>query len=341
MTKFNMMASLLSDKSKSENEEKKVFTIRHIDISKIIPDPRNFYSVDDVTELKESILLLGLQQNIVVKDCGNDTYSSISGHRRLKALKELIEEGHEEFKLVPCKVETNIDEIRTELQLIFTNATSRELSDYEKTHQAVRMKELLNSLKKSGVKLTGRLRELVADTLNISTTQVARMEAIDSNLVPEFKEEFKNNNVNISTAYELSGLQKEQQEEAYKDYKDKGTLTIGDVKVIKAENKAKLKDTPVKQQEEVKVVLEVTKPLPEEVKKVNRKYILDHLEKHQCLGCGEEFILSSYVKEKVNHNSCPYCKCDFTEAITLCDNELLQELGCLGIGHYEEEGLEK
>jgi len=56
------------------------------------------------------------------------------------------------------------------------------------------------------------------------------MESINNNLTPEFKEEFKNNNVNFSTAYELSGLEEKEQEEAYKEFKDKGELSIKDVK---------------------------------------------------------------------------------------------------------------
>lgn len=236
MEKFNI-ASLLSDKSK-EGRGGNTFKIKNINISKIVPDQKNFYSVSDVTELKESILLFGLQQNLVVRENPEeDTYTLISGHRRLKALSLLIEEGHEEFETVPCKVETNLDEIKAELQLIFANATSRELTDYERTHQAIRIKELLTALKRSGVKLPGRMREIVADTLKVSPTQVGRMEAIEGNLSPEFKEEFKDNKVNFSTAYELSGLPEEKQKEAYQEYKEKGAISINDVKTKKSETK--------------------------------------------------------------------------------------------------------
>lgn len=244
MAKFSM-ADLLNSKSKEVSSNKNLFKIKNININKIVPDEKNFYAVDDVTELKESVLMFGLQQNLVVREIpGTDTVKIISGHRRLKVLTILAEEGYEEFQEAPCKVETDIDEIRAELQLIFANATSRELSDYEKTHQAMRMKELLTSLKNSGVKLTGRMRELVADTLKVSPSQVGRMESIDNNLSQEFKEEFKNSKVNFSTAYELSGLEEKQQEEAYKEFKEKGTLSIKDVKNRKLE-----KDNTEKEQE--------------------------------------------------------------------------------------------
>ena len=241
MAKFSM-ADLLNNKSKEGSSNKNTFKIKNISIDKIVPDKKNFYSVADVTELKETIFMFGLQQNLVVREVPGDKFKLISGHRRLKALTMLVEEGHEDFKVAPCKIETNLDEIKAELQLIFANATSRELSDYEKTHQAMRMKELLTSLKNSGVKLTGRMRELVADTLKVSPAQVGRMESINNNLTPSFKDEFRNNKVNFSTAYELSGLAEKEQEEAYKEFKDKGTLSIKDVKNRKTEKDKKEKE---------------------------------------------------------------------------------------------------
>lgn len=232
MKKFSLN-DILNDKSKDKGKRNE-FNLQHIHISKLIPNEKNFYNVDDVEELKDNVLLLGLQQPLVVRAIeGTDTYILTSGHRRLKAISQLVEEGYTEFELVPCKVETEIDEIKNELRLISTNSTSRELSDYEKTHQAIRMKELLMALKQNGVKLPGRLRDIVAETMKISKTQVARMESIDNNLSPEFKEEFKNNNVNISTAYELSGLPQEEQQEALQEYKEKGSISIKEVKTIK------------------------------------------------------------------------------------------------------------
>lgn len=236
------MNELLNDKSKGKSK-KEEFKITHIHISKIIPNEKNFYNVDDVEELKESILLFTLQQPLVVRQiAGTDTYMVFSGHRRLKALGILVDEGHQEYELVPCKIETEIDEIKAELKLIFANSTSRVLSDYEKTHQAMRIKELLMALKENGVKLPGRLRDIVSDTMKISKTQVARMESIDKKLSPEFKEEFKNNNVNISTAYELSGLPQKEQQEALQEYKDKGSITITEVKTIKKNIKEEVQE---------------------------------------------------------------------------------------------------
>ena len=58
------------------------------------------------------------------------------------------------------------------------------------------------------------------------------------NLTEDFKQEFKEEKVNISTAYELSKLPQEQQEEILKEYEEKGKISIKDVK-------EKIEDLPI------------------------------------------------------------------------------------------------
>lgn len=76
----------------------------------------------------------------------------------------------------------------------------------------------------------GRIRNIVANMFNTSTTQIGRMEAIDNNLSTEFKQEMEKGNINISTAHELSRLDEEGQTKAYEKYEEKGELHIKDVK---------------------------------------------------------------------------------------------------------------
>lgn len=91
------------------------------------------------------------------------------------------------------------------------------------------MKVLLEEYKKNE-KLPGRIRDIIAETLNTSPTQIARMDAISNNLTPDFQEELKEEKLNMSTAYELSGLAEEKQKEIFEEYIEKGSLTIKEVK---------------------------------------------------------------------------------------------------------------
>lgn len=227
---FNMMDLLNNNSNEVVNKENNIkkFNITQIHINDLVPSANNFYSIEEIEELKNTIELLGLQQNLVVKKIEGGMYKIIAGHRRYYSMLRLYQEGNKNFKYVPCKVEED-DELKNELRLIITNSTTRDLTDWEKIHQARRLKELLTEYKERE-KIPGRVREIVADILNVSATQVARMESIENNLIDDFKEEMKEDNVKISVAYELSKLPEEKQREVYKEHEEKSNITIKDIK---------------------------------------------------------------------------------------------------------------
>lgn len=232
MAKFNMM-ELLNNNSKSpleHNDTSEKFETVQISINNIVPSPNNFYSIEEekLKGLKDSIELLGLKQNLVVKKIEKNKYEIIAGHRRYLAMKKLYEEGNLNFEYIPCKVEDD-DYIKNELELLMTNSTTRELSDWEKITQANKLKELLTEYKKKE-KLPGRVRDIISDILNTSPTQVARMESISKNLVEEFKDELKEGNIKISVAHELSKLPEEKQQEIFEEHENKKEITIKTVK---------------------------------------------------------------------------------------------------------------
>lgn len=257
---FNMMELL--NNNKAENN----FKIEEIEIDRICPNEDNFYSMnkDDIDKLKKSIEIVGLQQNMVVKK-ENDIYKIIAGHRRYESIKLIHEEDNNKFKTIPCKVVED-DEILDKLILIITNSTARELSDWEKVEQSRQLKEALTEYKKRE-NLPGRVRDIIADILKVSPTQVARMDKIDKNLNKNLKEEFKNENINISTAYEAAKLTEEKQEEVYKELKEKGSIKIKDV-TKKNKHKEEIKEDPkeIKEQEEEKGEL-VQQIVPEYARK--------------------------------------------------------------------------
>lgn len=198
------------------------FKIEHIPLAKIQPSPRNQYSVDDVQELKASIELTGLQQNLVVRMKDDGIYELVSGHRRLKAMQELYDAGNKEFEKAPCKITKSTDDIQAELQLIFANSTTRVLTDAEKTQQAARLHELLQEMQSKGYQLEGRKREIVAELMGVSSAQVQRMDSINKNLMPELKDEFAKENINVTTAYELSRLPEDAQKEVVQESVEQG-----------------------------------------------------------------------------------------------------------------------
>ncbi|TGY93422.1 hypothetical protein E5329_18560 [Petralouisia muris] len=242
--------SLLNTKSKGAavqeegptQEAENAFNVVMLDVEDLMPSKDNFYSTENIDELAAAIELSEcIEQNLVVKPEAHGKYEVIAGHRRRLAALKLVEEGKEEYRKVPCRIKKESDEIRDRLSLIFTNATARQLTDWEKVKQAEELKEVLTEYKKAlqeenkdkpkeERERIGRIREIVAQILNTSTTQIGRMEAISNNLSQEFKGELEKGNINISTAHELSRLDEEGQKKAYEQYEGKGELHIKDVK---------------------------------------------------------------------------------------------------------------
>lgn len=235
--KFNLNA-LLNSASKAaipedQEPDRRLLKVIPLSIHNLVPSKDNFYSVDDIAELKDSIEMFGIKQNLLVKPLEDGRYRLISGHRRRLAAMALVNDGYSEYEYVPCAIEPSADELLERLLLITTNATIRQLSDWEKIEQVREMRALLEEYRKNN-DLPGHTRDIIAQALSTSPTSIGRMEAIDRNLSPEFKEELKDGNLNISTAYELSGLPSEKQREALEEYKDKGGLSINDVKQKKS-----------------------------------------------------------------------------------------------------------
>lgn len=68
-------------------------------------------------------------------------------------------------------------------------------------------------------------------------------------------------------------------------------------------------------------------------------YVLDNLVKYHCFECDKEFILSEYQAKNATKNIiCPYCHGQDIEDYVFLDedDDLLYELGCMGIGHHED-----
>ena len=65
----------------------------------------------------------------------------------------------------------------------------------------------------------GRLRDIAAELINISSSSAAKLESINNNLSEDLKEEFKENKINTAQAYALSQKTEEEQKEKLEEYK--------------------------------------------------------------------------------------------------------------------------
>lgn len=164
--------------------------IEYIDIDKIDADANNFYAMSGIGALMANIELIGLQQPIRVRPNPDapGRYIVVSGHRRLTAFRQLRDDkdGGERWASIPAIVEACADSADLqELRLIYANADTRKISDFELRRQAERVEELLYKLKEQGVEFPGRMRDHVAEACKISKSKLGRLKQIKDGLAPD------------------------------------------------------------------------------------------------------------------------------------------------------------
>ena len=198
-----------------------------VDVEELVPSKDNFYHVD--ADLKRSIELVGVLQPLLVNKPENGKYKVIAGHRRRLAVMELVNEGKESFRFLPCVYKK--EDVMDRLAIIMANRF-REKTDWEKMTEAVEAEVLAKELKKE-YGIEGRTRELLSEITGVAEAQLGRYKSIHNNLLPELMEEFKNSNIVVSVAVELSGMEEYMQRKAADILESGGTISLPDVKEMK------------------------------------------------------------------------------------------------------------
>lgn len=224
--------------TESKKEMADDFVLKKIQAEKLHPSDKNFYEMDpvEIEALKETIELVGVQENLVVKkiSAGENAgdYEIIAGHKRHRAVTELLAEGKEVSPLLPCKVESDADGVKNELILIFTNSTQRERSDYCKMQEIQRVRELLEEYAKYN-DMPGRKRDVIAGILNTSKSTIGRLDNIRRNIIPDFLEEYKAGKISTTAANEIAGATPEEQHQLLEKYKETGSIKAKEAAQIK------------------------------------------------------------------------------------------------------------
>lgn len=202
------------------------------DIYDLIPSKGNFYSVEDVQDLKQSIELLGVLQPLLVTEEEEDGKRRIiAGHRRRLAVMQLVDEGKERFRRVPILIKPKKNAIIDRLALIMANRF-REKTDWERMTEALETEKLVLELKGS-MNIPGRTRDLLAEIIETSPAQLGRYKAIYNNIIPELMAKFKANRIVVSVIYEASGLPEDYQKQAAEVFRENEVLTLSDIKQLK------------------------------------------------------------------------------------------------------------
>lgn len=229
-----------NSKAAAEDRPKARFRTRDISVKKMYSNDMNFYSRQDIEELSNLILAVGLIENMAVTydPCEKGEYRIISGEMRWRALNLLLEKGYSEFEVATCQILTPAEEHEEMVQIIIANSY-RTKNIKDQLEEAQKLKESLQYMKEHGLTLQGmkldgkKIRDVVANIMKLSGTKVAQIDGINSNLLPEFVEQLKEGKLTFSAAYELSGMSKEDQEEMLKAHEEGEAPTWKEVREAK------------------------------------------------------------------------------------------------------------
>ena len=164
--------------------------IEYIDVDLLDSDPGNFYELSDLDGLADNIATIGLQQPIRVRDGENGHAVIVSGHRRVAAIRKLVEDGRTDLREVPCiREKGDASPALRELRLIYANSSTRQ---------------------EEGFDFPGRMRDHVAEACKISKSKLARLDVIRKGLAPDIRKAYwdgpQSKSLSEDAAYTLARL---------------------------------------------------------------------------------------------------------------------------------------
>lgn len=289
-----------NSKAAAEDKPRARFRTKDISIRKMYSNDRNFYSMNGIEKLAQEILTVGLLENMTVMyaPCERGEYRIIAGERRWRALQFLLKKGYEEFEIATCQIKSVAEEHEEMVNIIMANAyRDKTMADLLQEEQQLR--KSLQYMKDNGLTLqgytldSGRLRDVIASIMQMSGTKIAQIDSINERLIPEFTEQLKEGRLTFSAAYEISGMDQEQQQEMLEKSQESGGLTWKEVKEAKA---------AVEEPEEPEEA-ERQEPEQEETTKPGDDYETPHPEgiTSICYGC------SRYLECNVKTSTCTSC----------------------------------
>lgn len=208
MSKFDMgrFAEVLGNVPDSGTET----GLKLIPIERIFPNKWNFYPrVEDFEGLKESLLANGLLEPLtVVPGYDEGTYRLISGENRFRASRDLydIYPDDQRWKALTCLVLPPMSEAQERSAIIESNR-QRKKSGSLIQEEAEKLTQSYIERKKAGEELPGRIRDRVAEALQVSKTKLATLKVIKEKLVvPGFIEKWKAGEIPEAVAYEIAKM---------------------------------------------------------------------------------------------------------------------------------------
>lgn len=212
----------LLEKLLKNREQEGVSIERHmdIDVHDLVPNPQNFYSMRNIDRLKNLIKTTGKVEELTVKSIGKGKYMVVAGHRRRKAVLELVEEGAPISAKVPCSVVTFKpvgNRSAEDMELLWLSSSNMGQREYRTMAEKIlEVKTISKLLRKdyetdyAGGFVTGAFRTYLAKFLCMTESRLQRLMAME-NVLPVYLAMIDSGEMKETAAYELTNLSEKEQ----------------------------------------------------------------------------------------------------------------------------------
>ncbi len=189
-----------------------------IAVDDIVDNPRNFYPRPDnaaLAELMVSIRANGLLEPPTVVAAGEGKYRLISGHSRMNAVRLLAsykdDAVAERFQRVLCRVLPSMTTEQEECAVIEANR-QRIKSPAVLAQEAERLTQIYIKRREAGEDLPGRIRDRVAEAMQVNKTKLANLSAIKNGLkAPGIRRAWEEGRLPEAAALEIARMDDETQ----------------------------------------------------------------------------------------------------------------------------------
>ena len=212
----------LLEKLLKNREDEAVFVERHIDIDvhDLEPSPQNFYSMSNIDRLKNLIKTTGKVEELTVKPIGKSKYMVVAGHRRRKAVLDLIRDGAKISHKVPCSV-VNFKAVGNksaeDMELLWLSSSNLGPREYRTMFEKILEVETISRLLRkdydadyAGGFVTGPFCSYLAKFLCMTESRLQRLISM-KNVLPMYLAMVDSGEMKETAAYELTNLTDEEQ----------------------------------------------------------------------------------------------------------------------------------
>ena len=118
------------------------------------------------------------------------------------------------------------------------NATQRTYTSADTMREYEELERIFKALEEAGKPIKGKMRNNIAKVLNVSPAQIAKIDNIKHNAIPDVEQAVKSGDMSISTANEVAKLAPEQQRDIIENKPD---ISHKEVKEIQKKSPSKPK----------------------------------------------------------------------------------------------------